>query len=110
MAIRKKKRPVKEPHLNSCHYCRNRHTDSEGEMGYTYYSFDYCSKNEAFQNLKSFPFKTERKCFELCFWAAIDRDEELKRLCEEDVKSEVLNVGEWKSFNRYKEKYLPNEK
>lgn len=103
----KQKQKVKEPHPNSCNYCTHCHEDSESSEGYTLYSYLYCGKNEMYGYLKSFPFKKEMKCFELHYWAAIERDEELKKLHEEDMKEGNYLASEMKSYVRFREKYYP---
>jgi hypothetical protein len=95
---------TKKPHPNSCYHCRRLRADSEYSEGYHLYTVYDCQKR-GLEWCRSFPFKKEQACFELEFWSAINRDEELKTLHEEDMRLERYNTSEMKAWQRFEEKY-----
>jgi hypothetical protein len=95
---------AKQPHPNSCYHCRHLREDSEYSEGYHLYTIHDCRKR-GLEWCRSFPFKKEQACFELDFWSAIDRDDELKMLHDEDMRQERYNTSDMKAWQRFEEKY-----
>lgn len=51
----------------NCGTCKHLATDSDGDG---YGEFTYCEKRDCISNLKSFPFKTDQKCWKPNFWSS----------------------------------------
>lgn len=65
------KEPYRGKPAPNCRYCANCRTESDGEYGYSSYSYEYCEKYPGYMNLKSFPFKKSMSCFKPDFWLSI---------------------------------------